>query len=115
MTLKVRAKGGVTLPGGGLFVGGLLEEHLADSENESLGAALAKLGRRFGVKLVRPVDAKGRAVDVIADVFSAWLEHGDAAGGFADHVEVTCEAEAIMDEATREAQDIYDILGDSDE
>ena len=112
MTLKVRVKGGVSTPSGGLFAGGLFEEPVHDAENTSVDVALGRVGDRYGVRLVRPVDALARAVDGAADVFTAWLEHGDAAGNFETDLLIRCDAEALVDEAAREAKDIYDILGE---
>ena len=34
-----------------------------------------------------------------ADVFTAWLHHGDATGGFDTDLLLLCDAEALVDEA----------------
>ena len=75
------------------------------------------------------MDALGRAVDASADVFSAWLEHGDSAdGAFASDLSLECDARRIEAEAAGageqrdqggaagqydvdDASTIYDILG----
>ena len=92
----------------------LVVHPIADAENVTLASALeavaATVGRASGgtdVRLVSPRDALGRAVDPSADVFSAWLEHGDQSGSFDTDLSVWVTAEAKA-----EASSIYDLLAD---
>ena len=75
MKLPVHTKGGFAVAGG-LFAGGLLETLVADAEGTKLSTALETLGRQYSIRLGKPKDALGRAVDPSVDVFAAWLEHG---------------------------------------
>ena len=92
MALRVRTKGGFVVTDGSLFAGGMLLENVADAEGTSLAIALERLGERYGVVLSAPVDALGRSVDAATDVFSAWLEHGETAGGFDTDLVLVCDA-----------------------
>ena len=67
-----------------------------------------------GLRLLEPRDASGEPMRTTEDVFSVWLEHGDAAnsGAFETDLHVWCRVEHAPrgSAAEEEAKDIYDLL-----
>jgi hypothetical protein len=105
MVVRVHVDGG---PAGAMA--SLLVRTVANAEAVKLCDVLETLGSEHSLRLSDWRDALGKPItDVQADVFAAWLEHGESAeGSFESDLHMWCHAEQRHGSA--EAASIYDLL-----